>query len=870
MKRQSEGGWFDWLRDSAPAAVTQSGASMAVAGPASGCSSLTRPLPVELREEGASHLSTAEGLARESAAFYRISELMQSESPGPGVFNELAIEVGRMTGYPIVMIEWCDFERSVMVIRGALGIPMEDLPMPFEVPMDVTPSGEAARTGHVLVEVEASARREYAAPFLRQLGVEVIICVPVKIDGKVAGMLSLAGRESRPVLPRVVQQAESVSHFLSAWLGWMMARDAAHRGEAELAAVYERAPSVMCLFDEHLQIVRANRAALEFAQMKAAGRGPMSPGRFFHCPCSKLPVRRGFMDKVCQECELCRAVALTFRTGRGTQRVRVKKLFAHGEELREATVLISTERIQVDHTTRVLLSLEDITDQERADEQIRSQAALLEVTRDAILVRDFEDRILYWNEGAHRLYGWPASEVLRRTMSEVLLGPAMEMTVEALRAVREREEWTGEMKHRRRDGAEITVQSRWTLVRERDGSPKAILVVSTDVTEKKLLEAQLLRAQRLESIGTLASGLAHDLNNVLAPIMMATHILREEAADDSMRTWVETLETCSRRGADIVRQVLMFARGVEGSKVPLQPKLLVEEMERIARETFPRAIEIKTQICRKPWWIQGDATQMQQVLMNLCVNARDAMPSGGVLTLAVGNVELDGDAARMHPRARAGRYVRISVEDTGTGIPPELIDKIFDPFFTTKPLGHGTGLGLPTVLGIAENHGGFVLVDSRVGSGTVFKVYLPAAELDRNAGVAAPGGVTPPRGNGEIVLVVDDEPGIRRITYVILTKNGYEAFLAADGQEAVELFRQHRDGIKLVITDLMMPKLDGPSTIRAIRQMDPGIRTITISGLGEESRLREAKAAGSDAFLNKPFTSEQLLTQVAELLAREA
>jgi two-component system, cell cycle sensor histidine kinase and response regulator CckA len=260
---------------------------------------------------------------------------------------------------------------------------------------------------------------------------------------------------------------------------------------------------------------------------------------------------------------------------------------------------------------------------------------------------------------------------------------------------------------------------------------------------------------------------------------------------------------------------------------------------------------------------------MQQVMMNLCVNARDAMPGGGSLTLGVNNVELDDSAARMHPRAHAGRYVRLCVQDTGTGIPPELIDKIFDPFFTTKPVGHGTGLGLPTVLGIAESHGGFVLVDTAVGKGTSFKVYIPAAELDRNVGVAAAGGAAAPRGRGEIVLVVDDEPGIRRITYVILTKNGYEAFLAADGQEAVELFRQHRDGIKLVITDLMMPKLDGPSTIRAIRAIDPGIKTITISGLGEENRLSEAKAAGSDAFLNKPFTSEQLLLQVAELFGRK-
>jgi two-component system cell cycle sensor histidine kinase/response regulator CckA len=456
--------------------------------------------------------------------------------------------------------------------------------------------------------------------------------------------------------------------------------------------------------------------------------------------------------------------------------------------------------------------------------------------------------------------------VLHQTMSEVLLGADLEPAVEALRAVREQEEWNGEMKHRTRQGAELTVQSRWTLVRGRGGVPKAILVVSTDITEKKRLEAQLLRAQRLESIGTLASGLAHDLNNVLAPIMMATHVLQEEAADDAARAWVQTLNTCARRGADIVRQVLLFARGVEGSRVVLHPKQLLEEMDRIARETFPKSIEIVARSCKQPLLFEGDATQMQQVLMNLCVNARDAMPDGGTLSLSLENVQLAADGVRVHPRAHAGDYVLFTVSDTGTGIAPELLDKIFDPFFTTKPIGHGTGLGLPTVLGIVENHGGFVLVESRVGRGTVFRVYLPAARLTQRRAAAEEGASAAPQGRGERILVVDDEAAIRKITYLMLTRNGYDAFLAADGREAVELFRQHQDAIKLVVTDLMMPKMNGPATIRALREIRPDVRTITITGMGEENKLGLARAAGSDDFLSKPFTSEQLLQKMAKLL----
>ena len=272
-------------------------------------------------------------------------------------------------------------------------------------------------------------------------------------------------------------------------------------------------------------------------------------------------------------------------------------------------------------------------------------------------------------------------------------------------------------------------------MRERDGKPKAILVVNTDITEKKQLESQLLRSQRLESIGTLASGLAHDLNNVLAPIMMAVQFIKDNTEDDGMRACFQTLETCSRRGADIIRQVLMFARGVEGERILLNPKHLIQEMQRIASETFPRSIEINTRISRQPCVLLGDATQIQQVLMNLCVNARDAMPHGGMLTIGLDQKRTGRRPARaIHPKAKPGSYVVISVADTGTGIPPELMDKIFDPFFTTKPLGQGTGLGLPTVLGIAENHGGFVQSGNRAGHGATFSsITFPPRPANGNA-----------------------------------------------------------------------------------------------------------------------------------------
>jgi CheY-like chemotaxis protein len=381
------------------------------------------------------------------------------------------------------------------------------------------------------------------------------------------------------------------------------------------------------------------------------------------------------------------------------------------------------------------------------------------------------------------------------------------------------------------------------------------------------LETQLLRSQRLESIGTLASGLAHDLNNVLAPIMMAVQFLRETTEDEGALACLQTLETCSRRGADIIRQVLMFARGVEGERILINPKHLIREMERIARETFPRSIEIFVTVPKDNCIFMGDATQIQQVLMNLCVNARDAMPNGGSLTINLEKAELDETANRLHPKARPGPYVLIVVKDTGKGIPPELMEKIFDPFFTTKPLGQGTGLGLPTVLGITENHGGFVNLTSELDKGSTFKIYIPAAVDKKEKEISNGAAVAQGKGNGELILIVDDEPAVRRLTSAILNRHGFRTVVASNGNEGLSIFEQQAKEIRLVVSDMMMPQLDGLGMMKSLRRLYPATKSIIITGLGEEHRITEAKAAGADAVLSKPFTADQLLVNVKQLLA---
>jgi len=803
---------------------------------------------------------------RELTAFHRISEVMLSGESTQSIFDTIARETSGMTDFPMVAIEMCDFERAVMIYRGAYGMPLNEMPTPFEVPMDVSLSGQVAHTGEPLVENDVSSRREYAAPILRMLGVQTFACVPIKSDGQVVGTLSLSHRERISVEPRVLKAAGSLANYLSTLFDRLQAREAVSRSEAELSAVYDRVPSMLCLFDEQLRIVRANLAAMEFAGSPGMDRQYLHVGEFFHC--HEVVKHDGHCGKEasCLNCGLRRLLLESLTTGKSQRQIKLTKTIVRHQRTEEVVLLVSTERIQLGHTIRLLMCQEDITKNVRADEQIRSQAALLDITGDAIFVRDFTDRIIYWNEGAHRLYGWTPAEATGRTSNELMLDNMPFESARALQTVQQHDEWSGEIKQKSRDGRELIIQSRWTQVREPDGQPKAILVVNRDITEKKKLESQLLRSQRLESIGTLASGLAHDLNNVLAPIMMAVQYIKDNAEDEGMKACFQTLETCSRRGADIIRQVLMFARGVEGERILLNPKHLIQEMQRIANETFPRSIEINMRIAKQPCVLLGDATQIQQVIMNLCVNARDAMPQGGTLTIGLEPKELAAAGVAIHPKAKPGSYVVISVTDTGTGIPPELVDKIFDPFFTTKPLGQGTGLGLPTVMGIAENHGGFVHLETRLGAGTTFFVYIPAAPGDAAIGEKPGGQNNQAQGKGELILVVDDEPSVRKLASAILSRNGYRTVTASEGREGIKMYEQHQKNIRLVVSDLMMPQLDGPGMLRGLRALNPNLRSIIITGLGEENRIAEARAAGADLILHKPFTADQLLTDVKQLI----
>jgi PAS domain S-box-containing protein len=513
---------------------------------------------------------------------------------------------------------------------------------------------------------------------------------------------------------------------------------------------------------------------------------------------------------------------------------------------------------------RVQGTCQDISQTKRNEERIAEQAALIDESRDAIIVRGLDDRILFWSKGAERLYGWTALEVADRSLPDLLKTHPGRFQL-ADRAVRGSGAWNGELAVSSRNGTALTLDSRWTLLRDGEGRPKSILAIDTDVTERKKLEQQFLRAQRMESIGTLAGGIAHDLNNVLAPILMSIELLRLENSATERNEVLDTIESSARRGADMVNQVLSFARGVEGRRVTLQVRHLIRDVAKIASETFPRNIEIRTHTPGDLEPVLGDPTQIHQVLLNLCVNARDAMPQGGVLTLSARNLVADMQYAGLIPEAQAGRYILIEVEDTGTGMDPETIENIFDPFFTTKEPGKGTGLGLSTSLAIVRSHGGFFRVHSEPGRGSCFRVHLPST-VGADETPKAPEPVLP-RGNGEWILVVDDEPAVRQVARQTLEAFGYRVATASDGAEAVAIHSARPGQFAVVLTDMMMPVMDGTAAIEAILRLDPSARIIAASGLSLDGRIAAEVGSRIRRFLPKPYSAETLLAAVHGLLS---
>ena len=425
--------------------------------------------------------------------------------------------------------------------------------------------------------------------------------------------------------------------------------------------------------------------------------------------------------------------------------------------------------------------------------------------------------------------------------------------------------WRGELRNRAKDGSIYWVDTTIVPFLDEHGKPFQYTAIRYEITERKLAEEHLLRAQRMESIGTLAGGIAHDLNNILSPILMSVDMLQLNNRSSEAARWLSIIRENTERGADMVKMVLTFARGMAGERVSVQVKHVIKDLITVLKETLPKTIQVKFDISPELWIVSADPTQIHQVLMNLCINARDAMPLGGMLSIKAENIVVDENYAHMDPEATPGKYVMIVVKDTGSGMTPDVTARIFDPFFTTKEIGKGTGLGLSTALTIVHSHGGFVNVYSEVGKGTRFSIYLPSIEQtvsddkqpDESHYLA---------GDGEVILVVDDESSILETTRATLEKFNYRVLTATDGADAVGVFAKNRDEIALVLTDMSMPFLDGVGAIRSIRRIDPTVKVIAMSGLMNTEKAADLEGLNVAEFLTKPYTAEELLTKISTTL----
>lgn len=502
-----------------------------------------------------------------------------------------------------------------------------------------------------------------------------------------------------------------------------------------------------------------------------------------------------------------------------------------------------------------------------AEERIREQAALLDKAQDAIMVHSLDGKTTYWNPSAEQLYGWTAEEMRQQTAAEMLFGADLTCFEEAFQKTLLKGEWQGELQQTSKTGRKIVVNSRWSRICDENGAPKAVLVISTDVTERKKLELQLWQAQRTKSIGALASGIVHDLNNTLTPVLMMSEMLRLNEPNEKRVKMLQAVELSVGRAAGMTKQILTFVRGCEGEMVVLQVKHIVRDLVKIIKDTFPKSLKIEVRIAPDLLPIKGDATQVHQVLLNLCVNARDAMPGGGSLLIEAQNLFSEKAAQISKLKTNPGSYVLLQVSDSGTGISPEIMECIFDPFFTTKEIGKGNGLGLATVLGIVKHHHGFIDVTSELGKGSIFSVYIPAVDFPVFQTPACTV-IENMAGRGQLVLVADEEPLVRAIIEFVLQQNNYRVIQAENGYRAFELFSRHSEEISVVLLDIMMPEVDGITVFQMMKQLKPEVKLITISGNVDQDE-RAGEGSKGMAILAKPISVEKLLTTLNKVIGSE-
>jgi len=831
-------------------------------------------------------------LARSHRALQMLSscnEMLMRASDENALLEEacrIAVEIG---GYRMAWVGYAMTDDPQRIVPMAhAGRELGDLSEINHFWGGEMPGDEAISTGQPVVFADAlhdGDASDFAA-HARESGYPGAVSLPLFAEGRILGALCLYGADTQPVGNDEIQVLREMANDLSYGIANMRSREVRQRTEAVIINVAQTvsggtgseffdllAGNMVEALGACVGLIgKLNSATRSIDTISYILNGKLMENISYDLagtPCENVAdgavcvLERGVQRMFPDNHVLCRlGIEAYVGIPLLNQNDGVDGVMAvfFTSPLHETTLVTSTLRIFAERAASEL-------DRQQADARIREQASLLDKARDAILVRDLDHKITYWNKSAERLYGWTAEEAIGCSVVDLLYLEksgylkAHEQTLLA-------GEWVGELTQVDKTGRELTIEGRWNLVSDDTGRPQSVLAINTDISEYRRLELQFIRAQRLESIGILAGGIAHDLNNILTPISMAVELLKMREPEERGLELLDTIASSAKRGANMVGRVLSFARGVEGCHVRFHPRRIISEIESILRDTFPRKIELEIKADRDLWLIDGDPTQIHQVLLNLCVNAGDAISGAGRISISARNAHLDASFAAVNLEASEGPYVCIRVEDSGEGIPADIIDRVFDPFFTTKALGKGTGLGLPTSLAIVKSHGGFIRITSKPGQGTLARVYIPAHPESDDA----PHSLSPvdlPNGGGETILVVDDEGPIRQIACQALEDFGYRTLFAENGADALALYIEHQSEIAIVFTDLMMPVMDGPEMIGRILEINPAAKIIATSGITPSPNSPQSAMDSCGDFLPKPYTAETLLKYIKSTLEED-
>jgi two-component system cell cycle sensor histidine kinase/response regulator CckA len=516
---------------------------------------------------------------------------------------------------------------------------------------------------------------------------------------------------------------------------------------------------------------------------------------------------------------------------------------------------------------RIISFMRDITEAKLRKHELDLKSAALDAAANAIVITNPEGAIEWANAAFTKLTGYELGEVILRNPRELVKSgmQGKDFYQELWATIISGQTWSGELINRRKDGTHYHEEMVISSVKDAGGQTTHFIAIKQDVSEKKLLQEQYIKAQRLESLGMLAAGIAHDLNNMLAPIIFSGPLLRRSLTAEKDLKIVAMLESSAERGAALVKQVVAFAQGGGSGLRITQIKHLARDVVALAQSTFAKSIRVVSHIPTDAWPVMANPSQIHQVLLNLCVNSRDAMPDGGTLTISLSNRIITAEEVATIPEAKPGDWLVMEVTDTGTGIPPEVLPRIFDVFFTTKAPGKGTGLGLNTTRTIVQAHHGFIQVKTEPGQGTTMRIFLPASTDPAAEEPSAAHALV--KGNGELILLVDDDPNVRESLETVLVQCGYRVLPCADGVEAIVLYQSNSSKIDLVITDVDMPNLNGAVLAATLHQLKPDLRIIAISGLSSATHIALADAKKHvSTFLHKPFGAMDLLRAVHELL----